>query len=143
MNLNYGFYFLTLGDNTITMKKGKSILFFILSAIFVACFFSTCKNDKGTPDYNQFPDDVGKIIFTKCATPGCHTDASKVGAAGLSMESWDKLFEGGTGSACVIPYRSDYSTFCYYTNTYSDLGVTLEPTMPYFIIIFNWYLMKI
>lgn len=94
-------------------------------------FFSTCKSDKGTPDYNEFPDEVGKIIFTKCATPGCHTDASKDGAAGLSMESWDKLFEGGTGSACVIPYRSDYSTFFSYINTYPDLGVMLSPTMPY------------
>ena len=47
------------------------------------------------------------------------------------MESWDKLFEGGTGSACVIPYRSDYSTLFEYCNTYSDLGMTLTPTMPY------------
>ena len=113
------------------MKKGRIILFFTLSAILVSCFFSTCTNDKGTPDYNEFPDEVGKIIFTKCATPGCHTDASKGGAAGLSMESWDKLFEGGTGSACVIPYRSDYSTLFSYINTFPDLGLTLSPTMPY------------
>jgi YVTN family beta-propeller protein len=88
-------------------------------------------NEKGIPDYQQFPDDIGKLVFTKCATAGCHNDASKGAAGGLSMESWNKMFEGGTGSACVIPYRSDYSTMCYYTNTYSDIGVTLEPTMPY------------
>lgn len=113
------------------MNKKKSILFFIPFLILGLFFLSTCTNEKGIPDYNQFPDDVGKIIFTKCATPGCHTDASKGASGGLSMESWDKLFEGGTGSACVIPFRHDYSTFFSYINTYPDLGVTLSPTMPY------------
>lgn len=113
------------------MNKSKYILFFSPFLILGVFFLSTCTNEKGIPDYNQFPDDVGKIIFTKCATPGCHTDASKGAAGGLSMESWDKLFQGGTGSAAVIPYRHDYSTFFSYINTYLDLGVTLSPTMPY------------
>lgn len=96
-----------------------------------AYFLSTCTSEKGIPNYNEFPDDIGKIIFSKCATSGCHTDASKDGAAGLSMESWDKLFEGGTTSACVIPYRHDYSTLFYSINTFTDLGITETPTMPY------------
>lgn len=110
-------------------KINIAVVFTFLTLI--VCLVSTCTNEKGIPDYNQFPDDVGKIIFTKCATPGCHTDISKGASGGLSMESWDKLFEGGTGSACVIPYRSDYSTLFAYINTYSDLGMTLVPTMPY------------
>ncbi len=113
------------------MFSKKHIFLFFSCLIIGSVFLSTCTNDKGIPDYNQFPDDVGKIIFTKCATPGCHTDASKGASGGLSMESWDKLFQGGTGSACVIPYRHDYSTFFSYVNTYADLGVTLTPTMPY------------
>lgn len=113
------------------MNKKRNIVFFTPFLICGIIFLSTCTNEKGIPDYNKFPDDVGKIIFTKCATPGCHNDISKGAAGGLSMESWDKLFEGGTGSACVIPYRSDYSTLFSYINTYSDLGVTLSPTMPY------------
>lgn len=113
------------------MNSSRKIFLFIPITLFVLGFLSTCTNEKGIPNYNQFPDDVGKIIFTKCATPGCHTDASKGASGGLSMESWDKLFEGGTGSACVIPYRHDYSTLFSYINTYSDLGVTLSPTMPY------------
>ena len=88
-------------------------------------------NVKGTPDFQNYPTDVGKLIFTKCSTPGCHNDASKDAAGGLSMQSWDKLFEGGRNSACVIPYRSDYSTLCYFSNTYSDLGLSLSPTMPF------------
>jgi len=113
------------------MKKLRFTYLFIIGLVITASFFSGCMNEKGTPDYQNFPDNVGKIVFTKCATAGCHNDKSKGAAGGLSMESWDKLFEGGSGSACVIPYRSDYSTICYYTNTFSDLGVTLSPTMPY------------
>ena len=91
----------------------------------------SCRNDKGQPDYNKYPDDVGKIFFTKCATTGCHNDASKGAAANLSMQGWDKLFEGGNNSACVIPYSPNYSTLLYYVNTFSDLGPTLGPVMPY------------
>jgi len=99
--------------------------------LIIGIVLSTCRNDKGTPDYNNYPDDIGRLCFTKCATQGCHTDASKGAAAGLSMQSWDKLFEGGNGSACVIPYRPDFSTLLYYVNTFSDLGPTLGPVMPY------------
>lgn len=109
------------------MKHVQSILFFL----FLFLCFSGCKNDKGTPDYKDYPEEVGKLVMTKCATPGCHTDLSKGAAGGLSLESWDRLFEGGSGSACIIPYRHDYSTFFSYINTYPDLGVTLIPTMPY------------
>jgi DNA-binding beta-propeller fold protein YncE len=107
----------------------RFLLSFLL--LFSATCFYCCRNDKGTPDYKAYPEDIGKLIFTKCATTGCHIDQSKAAAGGLSMESWDKLFEGGSGSACVIPFRPDYSTLYYYVNTFTDLGVTLKPTMPY------------
>jgi len=126
-----GFNVINLNEIYSTMYQKKSILLLTLLAIFVVSFFSTCTNEKGTPNYNEFPEEIGKIIFTKCATPGCHNDKSKGGAGGLSLESWDKLFEGGTGSACAIPFRHDYSTLFSYINTYPDLGVTLSPTMPY------------
>lgn len=100
-------------------------------SFIVSIVFTTCRNDKGTPDYNGYPDDIGKLFFTKCATAGCHNDASKDAAAGLSMESWEKLFQGGSTSACIVPYSTNYSTLLYYINTYSDLGPTLTPVMPY------------
>jgi DNA-binding beta-propeller fold protein YncE len=109
----------------------KKRICFSAATIVIFFFLSNCANEKGIPDYNGFPDDVGKIIYTKCATAGCHNDKSKGAAGGLSMESWDKLFEGGSGSACIIPYRHDYSTLFSYINTYPDMGVTLSPTMPY------------
>lgn len=107
----------------------RSSLFFLL--VFLCLAYSGCKNDKGAPSYKDYPDDVGKIIVNNCATAGCHNERSKGAAGGLSMETWEKLFEGGNGSACVIPFRYDYSTFFSYINTYHDLGVMLVPTMPY------------
>ncbi len=103
-------------------------LFVCLCVVFI---IYSCTSDKGIPDYNNYPDDIGKLFFTKCSTPGCHTDASKDAAGGLSMESYDKLFAGGRGSAAVIPFRHDYSTLFSYTNTFSDFGISNVPTMPF------------
>jgi YVTN family beta-propeller protein len=47
------------------------------------------------------------------------------------METWNNLFEGGSGGASVIPYRPDQSWVTYFTNTDSTKGVILTPTMPY------------
>lgn len=77
-----------------------------------------------------YPDAVGEIMVKKCATAGCHVDASKAAAGGLSLETWDKLFEGANNGSVVIPYRADNSWLCYFVNTYSDLGISLAPTMP-------------
>ena len=103
----------------------------LFTAILAILIISGCINDKGTPAYNGFPADVGKIFFTKCSTPGCHDDASKDAASGLSMSSWDALFAGDRGGAAVIPFRHDYSIVFSFCNTYSDLGVINPPTMPY------------
>ncbi len=111
------------------MKKS----FFNCTALLLVSFilFNSCRNEKGTPEFKKYPSDIGKIVFTKCATTGCHTEASKFAAGGLSMQSWDKLFEGGNGGAAVIPFRNDYSTLFFYCNTFSDLGSALLPTMPF------------
>lgn len=103
----------------------------IAFSLFVVIALSSCTREKGIPDYNNYPDNIGKLMFTKCATAGCHTEASKAAAAGLSLESWDKLFEGGTGSAAVIPFRYEYSSLFSYTNTFTDLGQAHVPTMPF------------
>lgn len=99
----------------------------------VVLLLGSCRRDEPVIPQaaSQYPSKVGRIILTQCAVSGCHNNKSKEAAAGLSMESWDKLFEGGRGGACVIPYRPDFSTFCYYTNVNPSLGITLNPTMPY------------
>jgi DNA-binding beta-propeller fold protein YncE len=102
-------------------------IFFV--AVIVSFLFS-CRKDQGDPDTKGYPAEVGQIILTKCAVSGCHNEISYEGAGGLNLSSWEKLFEGGSGSACVIPYRSDFSTMCYYVNSFPDLGPTLIPRMP-------------
>jgi DNA-binding beta-propeller fold protein YncE len=89
----------------------------------------SCKHEPYVAAGN-YPKDVGDIILNKCATSGCHNNASYSAAGGLNLTSWDNLFKGGNGGAAVIPYRTDFSTLCFYTNTDTNLGVTLTPTMP-------------
>lgn len=113
------------------MKPLRARFWLILLLVAGCCFLSTCTFEKASPEFGDYPDDVGKLIATKCATAGCHTDASKEAAGGLSMQSWNSLFQGGHSGAAVVPYRSDFSTMCFFTNTFQDLGPTIGPTMPY------------
>lgn len=102
-----------------------------LMLVLLLCFFTTCKTDKGTPDFGSYPTEIGKLLTTKCATPGCHNNRSKFGAAGLSLETWNILFYGENSGASVIPFRPDFSTLYAAVNTFPDLGLMLAPTMPY------------
>lgn len=108
-----------------------SSVFHSLIVIGCSLFFTTCRTDKGTPDFGNYPTDVGKLLTTKCATPGCHNNISKDGAAGLSLETWNILFMGDKAGSPVIPYRPDFSSLCFFVNTFPDLGIALKPTMPY------------
>lgn len=108
----------------------KTISAFLVLISFVI-FLSTCRKDKGMPDYAGYPEEVGKIIINKCAVSGCHNTISKDGAAGLDLTTWEKLFEGSRGgNAAVIPFRPDQSFLLYAVNTFSDMGPQLFPTMP-------------
>ncbi len=113
--------------------KNKFYFAFIAIGLFIIVSGS-CKNDKSDPEPiaidTKYPPHIEAIIKTKCAVSGCHNNISKDAAAGLSLETWEKMFEGGRGGATVIPFRSDFSTLFYYINTDSTLGLTLEPTMP-------------
>jgi len=41
------------------------------------------------------------------------------------------MMSGDRNGAVVIPYSHQYSTLFMYCNTYHDLGIVMEPTMPY------------
>lgn len=102
-------------------------------AVICIIIAGSCKHEPFNPLPNgngNYPDEVAKIILNKCATTGCHNNASYEGAGGLNLTKWGKLFEGGNTGAAVIPYRPDFSTLCFYTNTDTSLGPTLIPTMP-------------
>lgn len=97
------------------MKKICYISVFSLFLLILGCRKNECA------DYNGYPLEVGKILFTKCAVAGCHTDKSNNAANGLSLESWGSLFKGSRfGNTAVIPYRADLSFLMNYINTYSD-----------------------
>lgn len=104
---------------------------YIVVLLFSILFLSDCRKDKGLANYGNYPNEVGKIMVLKCATAGCHNDASYLAAAGLNLANWDALFNGSTNGSSVIPYRSDFSSLCYFINTYADLGNINTPTMPY------------
>ncbi len=103
----------------------------VISFLFIT-FFS-CKYDKldVVDDPAGYPQEIKDIIVTKCATAGCHNDQSYLASAELNLSTWDKLFEGGSGGAAVIPYRPDYSLLLYFTNIDSSEGLILLPTMPF------------
>ncbi len=101
--------------------------------IFLISLSLSCVNHYATPDYTSagYPQEIGSILMKRCATSGCHTSKSKAATAGLSLETWEDMMEGGRSGAVVIPYRSDFSTLFYSINTFSDLGLSLSPAMPF------------
>ena len=109
------------------MKKILPITIVIL-LVTVINFVSCTRNKEPEPlvkhDTN-YPVDVKSIVIAKCAVTGCHNTQSKDAAGGLNLSTWDKLLEGSRGGAVVIPYRPDFSTFCYYTNTDTTKGLVL------------------
>jgi YVTN family beta-propeller protein len=109
----------------------KGLRFFIGSLLTISILvFVACTKDSASPLYNDYPTEVGKIMVNKCATSGCHNDASYQAAASLNLSSYASLFNGSVNGSPVIPYRSDFSSLCYFINTYEDLGPINIPTMP-------------
>lgn len=104
-------------------------LFFLL---LITVLLGTCKIDNSliVKGGGNYPEAIGKIMLNKCAISGCHNDISKDAASGLSLISWNKLFEGTRNGAAVIPYNHKQSTMFLFCNTFKALGVSAAPTMP-------------
>lgn len=81
-------------------------------------------------NYGDYPADVGYIIANNCAVSGCHNSSSYLAANGYNLGSWKSMFLGSGSGSPVIPYNSKFSSFCYFINTYPDLGSQNKPTMP-------------
>ncbi len=109
------------------MTSKRVSLLMIITILFFAC------GQEMEPEFDSqgYPDEIGQIMLKSCATAGCHNDISKIAAAGLSLSSWERLFEGSRGGSPVIPYRSDQSYLMFSVNTDPNLGVTLPPVMPF------------
>ncbi len=101
-----------------------------------ALLFGGCKHDKvqpagGDTAPDNYPEAVKKILVDKCATAGCHNEASYTGAGGLRLDAWDNLFEGGNNGAAIVPFNIENSSLLYFINTFPELGPTAIPAMPY------------
>ncbi len=108
----------------------KNILYLCFSFLTLVIATSSCTKDSAPPTFGDFPTEVGEIFTYKCATSGCHNEASYKGAAELNLSSYASLFKGSNNGSPVIPFRSDFSSLCYFINTYADLGPQNSPTMP-------------
>ncbi|MBN4062241.1 beta-propeller fold lactonase family protein [Bacteroidales bacterium AH-315-I05] len=102
--------------------------------LFIIFLLAACSKDP--PIYteealNGYPEEVGKIMLTQCAIPGCHNDKSYDAAGGLNLTSWEKMFEGSRNNAAVIPYSSEQSFLLFFVNTFDELGPSLTPLMPF------------
>lgn len=97
--------------------------------LFAIAMFSSCTNPP-TKYAGEYPDDVRAIIDNKCATAGCHNAQSAQNAGNLQMDTWAKLFEGGSSGADIVPYNFKNSSLLYFVNTDPDLGPVLVPRMP-------------
>lgn len=104
-----------------------SFLLVALSVWFHACEYDVLEQ---TGETGMYPSDVEGIMISRCATPGCHTPVSKDAAGGLDLSTWEAMFRGTNNGAVTIPFRSDFSLLCYYTNVDSSLGLIAQPTMP-------------
>jgi YVTN family beta-propeller protein len=103
----------------------------IVCIALVCCISCTHESKVLDPTGSNYPKEVAAIFLNKCATSGCHNNSSYVNADEFNLSTWDNLFKGSTTGSAVIPYRPDFSSLCFFTNTDSSLGITLQPTMPY------------
>lgn len=112
------------------MKRYLHILLVILW-ILPSCKHEAIQTVTETAVEDSYPEEVKNIIINKCATAGCHNEASYTGAGGLRLDSWQYLFDGGNNGAVVVPYNTANSSLLYFINTFPELGPTALPTMPY------------
>ncbi len=75
-----------------------------------------------------YPVAIGQIIKQKCLQ--CHNADNAAYAGGLQLQTWDHLMAGGNVGPDIIPYHLENSVLLQYINTYDDLGLKLQPTMP-------------
>ena len=95
--------------------------------------FFSCTKDVGKKDhlnFGNYPREIGNIVANSCAISGCHNAASYLAAGDYNLETWEKMFSGSSNGSPVIPFNSNFSSLCYFINTYPALGIQNKPTMP-------------
>jgi YVTN family beta-propeller protein len=108
----------------------RKYLQIILLFVGIAYTFFSCKTGSNTaaPADGNYPPQIANILVNRCATTGCHNAATK--AAGLSLDTWEHLFQGSLSGADVVPYCTEYSYLLYRVCTDSTLGSVILPSQP-------------
>lgn len=100
------------------------------AVLTLALGLSACRKIETVTDYGGFPEEIGEILVTNCATSGCHDQSSFVAEGRLSLETWDQMFQGSRAGAAVVPYWVEQSYLLNFINTDTALGLVQLPTMP-------------
>ncbi|MCB9044635.1 MAG: hypothetical protein H6550_00715 [Chitinophagales bacterium] len=111
------------------------------AGLFTLLSVTSCKHDPPPavtkpgidPASTQYPIEVAKIMINKCATAGCHNEASYKAAGSLRLDDWKYLFEGSSNGAVAIPYSPENSSLLYFLNPAANKYdfISVAPTMPY------------
>lgn len=112
------------------MKNCTYILFLYCIVLAAGCKHEPAP-EPAQPTEDNYPEGVQAIMVNRCATAGCHNEASYKAAGGLLLDSWEHLFDGSTNGAVIVPYSAENSSLLYFVNTYPELGTTNLPVMPY------------
>lgn len=97
--------------------------------LFVLFCLGACKKDPVAVE-SGYPEAIGDIVLTKCATAGCHDNTGYQLSNQLNLSSMSSLLRGGHSGAAVIPFAINQSSLLQFINTYSELGLQSSPTMP-------------
>lgn len=113
------------------MKKTLIIISGALALILHSCTWRKADLQKDICAETGFPEDIGNILITRCATAGCHNPQSKYAAANLDCSSWNELMNGAIGGTAIIPFSSAQSFLVNFIITDTSLGTPQLPTMPF------------
>jgi len=124
----------------------KLILLLVVVAFTTIICITSCVHKAQLQVGGNFPAGVASIFVSKCATAGCHNQASYKNAAGLLLDNWTDLFKGDVNGAEVVAYSTKFSTLLYYVNTDSTLGVVASDpghlptplTHDEYMTLYNW-----
>ncbi|MEZ4826266.1 MAG: hypothetical protein R3C61_08225 [Bacteroidia bacterium] len=106
-------------------------VFFSFSIIAVCFLLFSCGHEfPAEKDILQsgYPEDVAEIILSNCAINTCHSGPES--PEDLDLSSWNRLYDGSTFGAVLIPGSPRWSHFFQHINTFDDLGIRATPVMP-------------
>ncbi|MEZ4774385.1 MAG: beta-propeller fold lactonase family protein [Bacteroidia bacterium] len=94
-------------------------------------FLFSCEHDYPSDQdiiSSAYPEAVGQIILANCAINTCH--AGPDSPENLDLTSWQRMYNGSSFGAVLIPGSPRWSHIFQHINTYEDLGIRATPVMP-------------